>query len=235
MTDEARPHGPFTAAIAVMLAPDEPSKRTRERMAPALEGAGIPASFAGIVADAMMCASRATCNATCEAIEPTFAELRAKVADLQERLDAQDGDARPLSPDQAETASVDRVSHWPPEIRSRCADCEVGTLTLGERYMVHDDLWAQAWKGRAKAWQHRAPGQMILCIGCLEQRLGRELCAADFTDVPLNDPDCHHMSARLLDRLRRPSARNGKPASRRPRKAPAAKRSGAPRSPRTLR
>jgi hypothetical protein len=29
----------------------------------------------------------------------------------------------------------------------------------------------------------------ILCIGCLEKRIGRTLCRADFEDVPINDPN----------------------------------------------
>jgi hypothetical protein len=243
MTDEARPHGLFTAAIDVMLAPDASGKATRERMVPALEGAGIPASFAGIVASAMVCA----CNATYAKVEPTLAELQAQATDLrhavetqdgwldelQERLDAQDGDARPLSPDQVETARVDRVSHWPPVVLSRCADCDVGTIVACERYMVKDELWAQAWEGRCKRWQ-RAPGQMVLCVGCLEQRLGRELCATDFTDAPLNHPDQSHMSRRLLDRLKRPSARIGKPTGKRRAPAPQPAAPATPRRPRRV-
>ena len=57
-------------------------------------------------------------------------------------------------------------------------DCGVGTITLGEWYMVKDKVWEQAWAGRRKSWQSKVPGQEILCIGCLEQRIGRRSSAA---------------------------------------------------------
>jgi hypothetical protein len=74
--------------------------------------------------------------------------------------------------------------------------------------MVRDDVWEQAWAGRRKSWQRRrhdgrelVEGQEVLCIGCLEQRLGRTLMACDFIDVPCNDPNQKRMSERLRDRL----------------------------------
>jgi hypothetical protein len=83
-----------------------------------------------------------------------------------------------------------------------CADCCVGTFTIGEYYIVKDDVWEQAWAGRRKSWQRQVPGQEILCIGCLEQRLGRTLTKHDFDNVPINDPRIDpNKSARLLDRL----------------------------------
>ena len=44
----------------------------------------------------------------------------------------------------------------------------------------------------------------MLCIGCLEQRLGRVLHAKDFTDAPINQMSdmTDDASARLLNRLR---------------------------------
>src|SRR5262249_2769118 len=81
-------------------------------------------------------------------------------------------------------------------------DCGVGTITLGEWYMVHDHVWEQAWLGRRKSWHGRVPGQEILCIGCLEKRIGRTLMACDFIpDVPTNEPDKNFMSKRLLGRM----------------------------------
>jgi hypothetical protein len=77
--------------------------------------------------------------------------------------------------------------------------------------MVHDQLWRMAWPtaGAEIAEPLReiladapvdAGGQYdfgfercaepppeILCIPCLELRLGRALTAADFTDAPVND------------------------------------------------
>jgi hypothetical protein len=73
-------------------------------------------------------------------------------------------------------------------------------FTLGEWYMVHDEVWQQAWADRLKPW-HALPGQQILCIGCLEARLGRTLMACDFTDAPVNDPDDDRSSERLRQRL----------------------------------
>lgn len=89
---------------------------------------------------------------------------------------------------------------WPVVI-SACADCGVGTITLGEYYMVKDDVWEKAWVGRLKSW-HVLPGQQYLCVGCLETRIGRTLVACDFTDALVNDPTDPTMSERLGRRLR---------------------------------
>jgi hypothetical protein len=87
-----------------------------------------------------------------------------------------------------------------PVVTTRCADCGVGTHSIDEWYMVKDDVWEQAWAGRRKSW-HSLPGQQILCIGCLEERIGRTLTCHDFTDAPVNDPHESNISARLRDRL----------------------------------
>jgi hypothetical protein len=76
--------------------------------------------------------------------------------------------------------------------------------------MVNDEVWDQAWAGRQRAGPFRKytdkrdlndaqpllfeqldrfvyeEGQEILCIGCLEKRIGRSLCRADFTDARVN-------------------------------------------------
>lgn len=41
----------------------------------------------------------------------------------------------------------------------------------------------------------------LLCIGCLEHRLGRELTRTDFTDAPVNSTDIFDKSRRLQNRL----------------------------------
>jgi hypothetical protein len=94
-----------------------------------------------------------------------------------------------------------RNEKWPLH-DSHCCDCGIGCHTLGEYYMVRDELWDQAWTGKRKP-HHRIPGQEILCIGCLENRIGRTLRASDFTDAPINslDHDWNRKSERLLDRL----------------------------------
>ena len=91
---------------------------------------------------------------------------------------------------------------WPVCI-THCCDCGAGTITLGEWYMVNPDLWKRAWAGRRKPHHGKLPGQEILCIGCLEHRIGRMLCRADFPEAPVNDPNEYWQSKRLRDRLAR--------------------------------
>jgi hypothetical protein len=105
------------------------------------------------------------------------------------------------------------LTDWP-VVQSACADCGVGTFTLGEWYAVKDEVWAQAWAGRLKPW-HALPGQQILCIGCLEARIGRTLMACDFTDAPINDLTDPHWSNLMSDRMR---DRVGRPPMTKPSK-----------------
>lgn len=69
-----------------------------------------------------------------------------------------------------------------------CHDCFVNVVTIKEYYMVYDALWLSV------AHQHE-----ILCVGCLEHRLGRKLTKADFTDCILNTEMNH--SKRLKERF----------------------------------
>jgi len=76
-----------------------------------------------------------------------------------------------------------------------CFDCGVNTLETNEYYMVTDSCWARA-KMKAR--------DGMLCVGCLERRLGRKLTPRNFIDCPLNWrnvclPD--YASPRLLSRL----------------------------------
>lgn len=88
-----------------------------------------------------------------------------------------------------------------PTVTTRCADCGFGAITGGEYYMVKDEVWEAAWAGRRKPW-HEVDGQQILCVGCLEARIGRTLTAFDFTGAPINDVNFGgEKSERLLDRL----------------------------------
>lgn len=58
--------------------------------------------------------------------------------------------------------------------------------------MVHDEIW------------ERFGVDPLLCIGCLENKMGRQLDRSDFTDCPLNEVDMGwDKSARLVDRLER--------------------------------
>src|SRR5687767_6852886 len=58
-----------------------------------------------------------------------------------------------------------------------CLDCNVHTFESNDYYMVHDSVWYAA----------VPDGRGMLCIICLEKRIGRSLTAADFPDVPAND------------------------------------------------
>jgi len=84
-----------------------------------------------------------------------------------------------------------------------CCDCRIDTFESNERYIVNDEVWKQAWVGRPRFYREGGGVNVaeILCIGCLEKRIGRTLCRADFEDVPINDPNEFRLSNRFLDRL----------------------------------
>jgi hypothetical protein len=67
-----------------------------------------------------------------------------------------------------------------------CKDCG---CDYDESYMVHE-----------KIWKAHGVGDDHLCVGCLEQRMGRQLRRQDFTDAPINEIGSQ-MSLRLQDRL----------------------------------
>ena len=75
-----------------------------------------------------------------------------------------------------------------------CLYCGVNTMHIDEYYMIHDDLWHDVTD------EVGTNGKGMVCIGCVEDQLGRNLTAADFKNVPLNyiTP---WQSARLQDRL----------------------------------
>lgn len=68
------------------------------------------------------------------------------------------------------------------------------TLCTDEYYMVDDELWASATD------EQDTPTDVMLCIGCLESRLGGKLTAEDFPDLPINRGFFPY-STRLLSRL----------------------------------
>lgn len=74
-----------------------------------------------------------------------------------------------------------------------CIDCAACTNCTREYYMVTDQVWEQA--------HPKLTG--MLCISCLEARLGRLLNRTDFTDCPLNQMTVmfEDGSPRLLNRL----------------------------------
>jgi hypothetical protein len=62
-----------------------------------------------------------------------------------------------------------------------CFDCKTDTSEIGEYYMLHDEIWQAAITATKPLKRIR-----FLCVGCIEERLGRELNPADFTDAPIN-------------------------------------------------
>lgn len=77
--------------------------------------------------------------------------------------------------------------------RFLCEDCGQDTGKMKEFYFVHTELWLSV----------MTSVDGMLCIGCLETRLGRQLVASDFPDVSINSP--RHgsgKSSRLSARLR---------------------------------
>jgi hypothetical protein len=80
-----------------------------------------------------------------------------------------------------------------------CVDCEFDTFAGREYYTVNDTVWEAA----SKASPPLPGGRGLLCIGCLERRLGRELTCADFpSDNPLNQRG-DSLSDRIRNRLQR--------------------------------
>jgi len=75
----------------------------------------------------------------------------------------------------------------------RCLDCRQDTSAMREFYFVHTELWLGAVGSK----------DGMLCIGCLETRIGRELTSSDFTSAYINRPGWGAQSARLLNRLTR--------------------------------
>lgn len=76
----------------------------------------------------------------------------------------------------------------------QCIDCKIDTGKIGEHYMLIDSTWFQAHCSKTG----------MLCIGCLEQRLGRQLIAGDFNQSHVNiQLPTKIFSLRLLNRLNR--------------------------------
>jgi hypothetical protein len=74
---------------------------------------------------------------------------------------------------------------------SSCVDCGFDTIEAGETYMLHDNVWEEACAGAG-----------LLCIGCVEQRIGRQLTPSDFVDCPLNRGEIGGVRLPQSDRLR---------------------------------
>jgi len=82
------------------------------------------------------------------------------------------------------------VLEWLADPHWLCLDCDVHTGVIGEYYMVNGDVWMMFGVERG-----------MLCISCLEARMGRMLTPSDFSDVPLNRSDSWFRSELLTSRL----------------------------------
>lgn len=63
---------------------------------------------------------------------------------------------------------------------------------IGEHYFIHTDLWLSA------------VGSIygMLCVDCLEKRLGRQLTHEDFPTNIVNSPKYEKKSQKLMNRLK---------------------------------
>lgn len=83
---------------------------------------------------------------------------------------------------------IERVEE---EFSMLCRGCGVDTDAIDEYYMVQFDLW--------KIYVPKEIQRQVLCIGCLEGYLGRQLVSEDFIEAPVNYTD--DKSERLLNRM----------------------------------
>ena len=71
-----------------------------------------------------------------------------------------------------------------------CVDCSQDTKL--EHFFAKNTVWFD---------EAKMPETGMLCVGCLEARIGRTLCANDFTDAHINDPRRYSKTVRLVNRL----------------------------------
>jgi hypothetical protein len=68
-------------------------------------------------------------------------------------------------------------------------------------YRRRTDMW-EYYVVTDKVWEAAGIDGNFLCIGCLEQRIGRQLTSNDFTDAPINKCDKLGSTPRLRERLK---------------------------------
>lgn len=73
-----------------------------------------------------------------------------------------------------------------------CLDCRIDTGKIREHYMLVDKTWFEVHTSNVG----------MMCIGCVENRLGRTLVPSDFNDSHVNNPRLYEMSGRLLSRIK---------------------------------
>lgn len=74
----------------------------------------------------------------------------------------------------------------------RCGSCGVDTFSIGEYYMILDELWKIV-----------SPDNFyrFLCIACVEDGLGRVLTSKDFTSCPVNYLNMLKGSQKIIHRM----------------------------------
>jgi hypothetical protein len=100
-----------------------------------------------------------------------------------------------------------RVAAWKPPMMARkkpkpdpiflCLDCSVDTAELQEYYMLRREVW----RGINPPTLAAPRSEGMLCIGCVEARLGRKLTYEDFLWAPINLHAVFNGSERLRDRM----------------------------------
>jgi hypothetical protein len=114
-------------------------------------------------------------------------ELRTRLQFLDSRLNSQ---SDPIIQEMIEP--TEEAIRKTDDEMTNCVDCRWNTPLLGEWYMVRDSVWNAAGMETMGG---------CLCIGCLEERLGRRLTPEDFIDCKINDPNLLNTSSRLRARL----------------------------------
>jgi len=73
-----------------------------------------------------------------------------------------------------------------------CLDCKVDTGKIAEHYMLKDSVWSKVHGSKVG----------MLCVGCVEKRLGRFLNKNDFFSCHVNRTShCKSFSQRLLNAM----------------------------------
>lgn len=83
-----------------------------------------------------------------------------------------------------------------------CADCGVNTLEIEEYYVIKDNLWKEILEKDPQLSEEDRRKQGIstmLCIGCVEDRLGRKLNQDDFKEIRINQINGEEEAHRTYD------------------------------------
>ncbi len=110
-----------------------------------------------------------------------------------------------------DTTADDGDGEYEDETDPTCQDCGTNTAPCNappytqcspEHGCAHDGMW-EWYMLTDETWAAIGnPG--IMCIGCAEKRLGRQLHAGDFSNLPINDPHPYD-TARLTAARNRPA------------------------------